>query len=95
MTKIDEAYQATIKRETKGFTNFTRDNRPRVGSKRVFVFAAFSDKEYIARRFELVTVVRAMTDDEYEYMGDRMFLIKAEDGWEGSAWASELYPVKL
>ena len=93
MSKISKTAQARIKRETTGFTVFNRDNRPRVGSKRVFVFGLFSDPEYTKRRFEIVTVIRALTDDEYDYEGDRMFKIRADDEWTGDAWASELFPV--
>jgi hypothetical protein len=48
--------------------------------------------EYTARRNETVTVVRQLTDDEADQGEgmERMFEVRASDGWIGHAWASEL-----
>lgn len=47
--------------------------------------------KYTAHRGEIVTVLRPLRDgDEYNYEGDAMFEVRAEDGWIGHAWESEL-----
>lgn len=49
--------------------------------------------EYSARRGQLVEVVRPLKRHvEFPYEGEAMFRIRAEDGWEGDAWRSELRP---
>ncbi len=47
--------------------------------------------EYSAHRGQAVTVLRALVDGvDYDYEGDPMFEVQADDGWLGDAWASEL-----
>lgn len=50
--------------------------------------------EYTAHAGQIVTVLRALRhrgpDAEFEFEGDAMFRIRADDGWEGDAWRSEL-----
>lgn len=56
--------------------------------------------EYSNRRNHIVQVIRPCTEKEADILWDdpegngtvvdRMFRIKAADGWEGSAWESEL-----
>jgi len=48
---------------------------------------------YSEHRGEVVTVVRPLTDKEYDYEGDPMYRVRAADGWEGFAWESELAPL--
>ena len=49
--------------------------------------------DYTAHAGQLVTIVRPLRKrDEYDYEGNSMFLIRAADGWEGHAFASELEP---
>lgn len=41
---------------------------------------------------EFVTIVRRMrSPEEYEWLGDAMFVVRAADGTEGEAWHSELH----
>lgn len=61
--------------------------------------------EYTAHAGQLVIIVRELTDgveydnpksvnpDNSEEGSDRMFTVRAADGWEGCAWESELDPV--
>lgn len=61
--------------------------------------------DYTAHRDQAVTVIREMQDgveydnprcvneDGTEEGGDRMFKVRAADGWEGDAWESELEPL--
>lgn len=46
--------------------------------------------DYSAHRGQQVTVVRPLTRQEYDFEGEAMFLIRADDGWEGHAWRTEL-----
>lgn len=58
--------------------------------------------EYTARTGQVVTVLRPCTEDEADVLWDynpesgkdeivdRMFMVRAADGWEGEAWESEL-----
>ena len=39
--------------------------------------------EYLAHRGQIVEVVRPLRRDEYDFQGEAMFLIRADDGWEG------------
>ena len=49
--------------------------------------------DYTAHAGQVVTVVRELSaDDEYEFLGDPMYRVRADDGWEGDAWGSELAP---
>lgn len=45
---------------------------------------------YSAHRGQLVRVIRKLRRDEYDFEGEAMFEIQAEDGWTGHAWRSEL-----
>lgn len=58
---------------------------------------------YSAHRGQIVSVLRACTEseadvildridaaDEFVTICDRMFKVRADDGWEGDAWESEL-----
>lgn len=51
--------------------------------------------KYSVRRGDAVTVIRQLTQDEADQGEgmERMFRVRAEDGWEGDAWASELAPL--
>jgi len=50
--------------------------------------------QYSAHRGQSVTVLREhVAGAYYDYEGDRMFRIRADDGWEADAWESELEPV--
>lgn len=46
--------------------------------------------EHSAHRGQSVTVVRELSENEYDFEGELMFLVRASDGWEGHAWESEL-----
>lgn len=48
--------------------------------------------EYTARAGSAVTVERQLTQDEADQADDMeaMYRVKADDGWEGDAFASEL-----
>lgn len=46
--------------------------------------------DYTAHAGQLVEVVRPLRRDEYTFDGEAMFLIRADDGWEGHAYRSEL-----
>lgn len=46
--------------------------------------------DYSAHRGQKVEVVRPLTRDEYDFGGEAMFLVRADDGWEGHAFRSEL-----
>ena len=50
--------------------------------------------EYTAHAGQHVTVVRELRDgDEYDREdGDRMYEVRAADGWVGHAWEAELVP---
>lgn len=47
--------------------------------------------EYSKHRGEVVTVIRRLTKDEAD---TRMYLIQANDGWEGHAFPGELKPLR-
>lgn len=49
--------------------------------------------DYSARRGQVVTVVRQCTPEEAYQEEERMWVVRAPDGWEGEAWESELVPV--
>lgn len=66
-----------------------------VGERRRFDYpkAFVTLPEYSARRGAVVTVVRVMRwPEEYENLGDPMYEIRADDGWIGHAFESELLP---
>jgi len=46
--------------------------------------------EYTKHSGEIVEIVRELATTEYDFQGEKMFQIKAKDGWVGSAWRSEL-----
>ena len=46
--------------------------------------------EYTAHAGQQVTVVRELGADEYDYEGDLMVEVRADDGWVGTAYESEL-----
>ncbi len=50
--------------------------------------------DYTAHAGQVVTIVRPLRSDgpdfEYDYEGELMYLIRADDGWEGHAFDSEL-----
>lgn len=46
--------------------------------------------DYTAHAGQMVEVVHPLTRDEYDFDGEAMFLIRADDGWEGHAYRSEL-----
>ena len=48
--------------------------------------------EHTAHAGQPVKVLRHMTDEEYDFEGDHMFLVEALDGWQAEAWESELEP---
>ena len=61
--------------------------------KRVFIYPPQYKTlpDYRAHSGQPVDVLRElMRGDEYDYEGDRMFLVRAHDGWEGHVWESEL-----
>ena len=45
---------------------------------------------YTAHAGQMVTVLRELGEDEYENLGEMMYVVRAEDGWEGHAWEGEL-----
>lgn len=94
MTSVitDPKYREHVERATQGFNVFDVTRKPKIGERRVFVYGAYSEpSEYIAHRFHVVTIIKET--EEYDYQGERMFDVQADDGWEGSAWASELFPL--
>lgn len=50
--------------------------------------------DYSAHRGQEVTVLRPLTRSEFDFEGESMFLIRADDGWEGHAWRGELVRVE-
>lgn len=96
MTSIitDEQYRQEIEAQTSGFHKFTA-RRPQIGERRVFIYPDFGEPdsypEYTKHRFHVVTVIREA--DDYDFEGERQFKVQADDGWKGSAWASELFPL--
>lgn len=60
------------------------------------VFVTLPD--YTAHAGQTVLVLRRLRstgpNPEYDYEGDAMYRVRADDGWEGSAWASELEPLE-
>lgn len=47
--------------------------------------------QYTAHAGQVVTIVRELESGvEYDDEGDRMFRVRADDGWEGDAYQSEL-----
>lgn len=49
-----------------------------------------SSPEHTAHAGQMVEVVRRARRAEFDFEGEAMFLIRADDGWEGLAWWSEL-----
>lgn len=45
---------------------------------------------YTEHAGQLVEVVRPLRRDEFDFESEAMFLVRAEDGWEGHAYRSEL-----
>lgn len=90
----NESYRKKIEAETDGFHKFGGRN-VRVGERRVFVYPHWgtpdAHPDYTAHRFHVVTV--ESLDHEASNEGEPMFRVRAEDGWTGSAWASELFPL--
>lgn len=47
--------------------------------------------DYIMHSGQVVDVVRPLKEgDEYDYEGELMYLVRADDGWLGHVWQSEL-----
>lgn len=47
--------------------------------------------DYTAHAGQPVTILRELRDgEEYDFEGDRMYEVRASDGWTGHAWNSEL-----
>ncbi|MEM7200245.1 MAG: hypothetical protein AAF628_08280 [Planctomycetota bacterium] len=46
--------------------------------------------EYNAHRGKRISVLRRLRKDEFDYEGEGMYEIEAQDGWRGQAWRSEL-----
>lgn len=46
--------------------------------------------EYTAHAGQTVTIIRALRRCEYDFQGEAMFEIRADDGWTGHAFRSEL-----
>lgn len=73
-------------------------NNPKIGGRYIFAYPEeFSTlPDYSAHRGVVVTVLRKCTDKEADpifedgFVLDRMYQVKADDGWEGQAWDSEL-----
>lgn len=66
-----------------------------IGEKRRFAYPPefVSLPEYTARAWQVVTVVRALTTDEADGPDqgcEQMYEVRADDGWTGHAWESEL-----
>ncbi len=45
---------------------------------------------FIAHSGQVVEVVRLLSDSEYDFEGDHMYECRADDGWTGHIWRSEL-----
>lgn len=56
------------------------------------VFKSLED--YSAYRGQIVKILRRTDPNEYDYEGEYMYDVQAEDGWQGHAWRSELEKVK-
>jgi hypothetical protein len=46
--------------------------------------------KYTDHAGQIVIVIRELQKDEYDYQGEKMYLIRAKDGWTGEAFESEL-----
>lgn len=64
--------------------------------KKLFVYSNFGTPDiypdYTAHSGQVVEVVRDVSEELYpdEEYNDKMFLVRAADGWEGYVWESEL-----
>lgn len=93
---MDAAYQQRIEQDTKGFTYFA-GRTVEVGKRYVFVYPDFGTPvglpDHLAHRFAEVEVVEDYT--EREQSEEPVFHVRADDGWEGAAFESELFPLTL
>lgn len=64
--------------------------------KKRFVYPSYFStmKEYTAHSGQIVEVIRRLTLKEADSDAGPMFLVRAEDGWEGHAYEDELEDVK-
>lgn len=91
---IDTKYRERVAKETRNFTYFEHGRRPKIGERRVFVYGAYSEPaSHVAHRFHIVEVMSETDRNEYDFQGERMYEVRADDGWTGQAWASELFPL--
>jgi len=61
-----------------------------------FLYPNYGDPDqhpdYSAHSGQVVTIIRPLKDRvEYDYEGDKMFEVIADDGWKGHVWESELH----
>jgi hypothetical protein len=48
--------------------------------------------DYTAHSGQFVEIIRRKkSPEEYEWLGDAQFVVRAEDGWHGDVWHSELH----
>lgn len=70
-----------------------RHSKDLTGKRAIFNYpAAFVTlPEYTAHSGQTVTIVRPLiAGEEYDDEGDPMYEVRADDGWTGHAWESEL-----
>jgi hypothetical protein len=70
----------------------------KAGETRLFLYPIYGEPDscpdYSAHSCQPVTIVRAMQyHEEYENMGDPLYVVRATDGWEGEVWESELHAI--
>lgn len=104
---IDAAYRERIERDTDNLHTLTYDHTNPIvaGQRYVFVYPDFGTPDgypdYTAHRFHEVEVVREIDPEEYDSdpngdgQGEKMYHVIAKDGWTGSVWQSELFPLTL
>lgn len=97
MHEISPEYQHRLRKDTQNFTVLRGVSRVRVGRRYTFVYPDFGTPvgypDYVAHRFHIVTVVKQMQRHDARLEREAAFLVRAADGWEGTAFQSELYPI--
>lgn len=97
----DPAYQQRLIELTDYFRRSDTSSYPPivVGHAYVFAYPDFgqpsSQPDYDAHRFYVVTVLKQLQVADAESEQQAMYEVRADDGWQGEAFDSELYPLQL
>lgn len=94
-------YRETLEAVTDYFRRFDTSKYPpiEVGQVYVFAYPDFGEPvaypEYLAHRYYFVTVLQQIQAAAVDGEQEASYKVRADDGWEGEAFDSELFPMDL